>query len=231
MTKKTFAGFPLGLLHFLEELSNHNHRDWFQAHRAQYEEHLLEPSLAFIEAMADPLAKISPYFRAVAKKSGGSLMRIYRDTRFSKDKSPYKTNVGIHFRHETGCDVHAPGFYFHIEPEEVFLGVGTWHPPTPALGKIRRAIDQKRSDWKRARDAQVFRRRFELTGDTLKRPPKGFDADHPMIEDLKRKDHIAICALDHDVLLQPLVVKETTAAFRASRPYMKFLCDAVGAKF
>ncbi|MGI9427261.1 MAG: DUF2461 domain-containing protein, partial [Bythopirellula sp.] len=128
MANQKFPGFPLGLLHFLNDLTKHNKRDWFQANKSRYEQELLAPALAFIEAMKEPLGKISPYFQAIPKKQGGSLMRIYRDVRFSKDKRPYKTNVGIHFRHEAGCDVHAPGFYFHIEPDEVFIGAGIWHP-------------------------------------------------------------------------------------------------------
>ena len=231
MAKNNFPGFPLGLLHFLEELSKNNNRDWFQANKHRYEEDLVAPSLAFIEAMSEPLAKISPHFRAVAKKTGGSLMRIYRDTRFAKDKTPYKTNVGIHFRHEKGCDVHAPGFYFHIEPDQVFLGAGTWHPASPALTKIRKAIAKNPKDWRRARDGKAFRSRFELDGDSLKRPPQGFDAEHPMIDDLKRKDHIGVCELTHDAILDPSIVKETAAAFRSAKPYVHFLCKAVGAKF
>ncbi len=123
----TFSGFPIGLLHFLDELSRNNKREWFQANRSRYEQDVLQPALAFIETMAKPLEKISPHFCAVPKRMGGSLMRPYRDVRFSKDKRPYKTNVGIQFRHEAGRDVHAPGFYFPIEPDEAFLGVGIWH--------------------------------------------------------------------------------------------------------
>ncbi len=226
-----FPGFPLGLLHFLNDLSKNNRRDWFQANQSRYESELLEPSLAFIDAMTQPLAKLSPHFRAVPKKVGGSLMRIYRDVRFSKDKRPYKTNVGIQFRHEKGKDVHAPGFYFHIDPDEVFLGVGIWHPDSQALGKLRKAIDKKSTDWKRAKNGKAFRDRFELAGDSLIRPPKGYDADHPLLEDLRRKDHIAVCQLDHDALFDPSLVKETAAAFRASKAYMSFLCRALGLKF
>lgn len=226
-----FPGFPLGLLHFLNDLSKNNKRDWFQANKSRYEAELLEPSLAFIEAMAEPLAKISPHFQAVPKKVGGSLMRIYRDVRFSKDKRPYKTNVGIHFRHAKGKDVHAPGFYFHIDPDEVFLGAGIWHPDSPALGKIRKAIDKKSIDWKKAKHSKAFRDRYDLAGDSLVRPPKGFAAEHPLIEDLRRKDHIGVCHFDHDVLFEPTLVKETTAAFRAAKPYMNFLCKSLGLNF
>ena len=93
------AWFGPELFSFLEDLQANNDREWFAANRDRYEEHLLEPALAFIDAFAPRLEKISPHFRADARPSGGSLFRIYRDTRFSKDKRPYKTNVGIHFRH------------------------------------------------------------------------------------------------------------------------------------
>ena len=231
MAKSTFPGFPPELLRFLKQLSKNNNREWFQANKSRYEEDLLEPSLAFIAAMADPIAKISPHFRAVPKRMGGSLMRIYRDVRFAKDKSPYKTNVGIQFRHEAGKDVHAPGFYFHIEPNEVFLGAGIWHPDSKTLRKIRLAIDEDPDAWKRAKTGKAFCSRFQPEGDSLKRPPQGFDADHPLIEDLKRKDHIGIFRIDPKALLQPTIVKETAAAYRASKAYMAFLCRAIGVKF
>jgi len=226
-----FPGFPLGLLHFLNDLSKNNKRDWFQANKSRYETELLEPSLAFIEAMAAPLERISPHFCAVPKKMGGSLMRIYRDVRFAKDKRPYKTNVGIHFRHELGKDVHAPGFYFHIAPDEVFLGAGIWHPDSKTLGKIRKAIDKNPAAWKKAQGGKAFRDRFEFRGDSLVRPPKGFNAEHPLIDDLRRKDHIGVYHLDHDALFDPAIVKEAAAAFRAAKPFMAFLCRAIGVKF
>ena len=231
MAKANFPGFPLGLLHFLNDLSKHNNRDWFQKNKPRYEKELLEPSLAFIEAMAGPLEKISPHFRAVPKKMGGSLMRIYRDVRFSKDKRPYKTNVGIQFRHETGKDVHAPGFYFHIDPDEVFIGAGIWHPDSKSLGKIRKAIDKHPAEWKKAKGGKAFHDRYAPSGDSLIRPPKGYDAEHPLIVDLKRKDHIGLCRLDHDALFHSSIVKETAATFRAAKPYMTFLCEAIGVKF
>ena len=231
MAKEKFPGFPLGLLHFLSDLSKHNNRTWFKANKSRYEEELLGPALEFIAAMAEPLAKLSPHFRAEPKKVGGSLMRIYRDVRFSKDKRPYKTNVGIQFRHESGRDVHSPGFYFHVDPDEVFLGVGIWRPDTKSLGKIRQAIHKDQAGWKRAKNGKAFRERYDLAGDSLKRPPRGYDAEHPLLEDLKRKDHIAILQLDHDELFEPTLVKNTIANFRVAMPYMAFLCRAVGVKF
>jgi uncharacterized protein (TIGR02453 family) len=231
MAIQKFPGFPLGLLHFLNDLKKHNRRDWFQANKPRYEQELLAPALAFIKAMNEPLGKISPYFQAIPKKQGGSLMRIYRDVRFSKDKRPYKTNVGIHFRHVAGRDVHAPGFYVHIEPDEVFMGAGIWHPDSKSLGRIRKAIAKDPAAWKKSQGGKAFRDRYELSGDSLIRPPKGYDAEHPLIEDLKRKDHIGLCQLDHDALLDPSIVKETAATFRAAKPYMSFLCQAIGVNF
>lgn len=226
-----FSGFPLGMLHFLEELSHHNHKKWFDANKERYEREVRGPALDFITAMQKPLAKISPHFLATPKKVGGSLMRPYRDVRFSKDKTPYKTNVGIQFRHEAGKDVHAPGFYFHIDTEQVFLGAGMWHPASDALGAIRKAIDEDPKGWKRAKSGKAFRDHYELAGESLIRPPRGYDAEHPHIEDLKRKDYIGVCNLDHDELFDPAIVKNVAARFRAASGYMRFLCEAVRVEF
>ncbi|MDZ4851199.1 MAG: TIGR02453 family protein, partial [Pirellulaceae bacterium] len=106
-----FQGFSTETFKFLRDLAKHNDRDWFAENKQRYEDDVLAPSLAFIESMQPFVRKLSPYLTAIPKRVGGSLMRIYRDTRFSKNKTPYKTNVGIHFRHEIGGDVHGPGFY------------------------------------------------------------------------------------------------------------------------
>ncbi|TWT90760.1 hypothetical protein Mal64_11570 [Pseudobythopirellula maris] len=226
-----FAGFPLGTLRFLEELSKNNRRDWFEKNRERYESEVRGPALAYIAAMERPLARVSPQFLAVPKKVGGSLMRIHRDVRFSKDKSPYKTNVGIQFRHAAGKDVHAPGLYLHIAPDGCFLGSGVWRPESSALAAIRRAIDADPSAWRKARDNKRFRAAWDLQGESLKRAPKGYPIDHPMIEDLRRKDHIAGCKIEPDELMSPDIVKETTAKFVATKPYLAFLCDAIGVEF
>src|ERR687888_1974338 len=147
-TKET--SFGPGLFSFLADLRANNNREWFAANKDRYEEHLLEPALDFIEAFAPRLEKISPHFRADPRPSGGSLFRIYRDTRFSKDKTPYKTNVGIHFRHERAKDANAPGYYLHIGPGEVFAGGGIWHPDTEAATRIREAIAADPTRWRRA---------------------------------------------------------------------------------
>ncbi len=226
-----YPGFPIGLVHFLDELARNNTKPWFESNRERYESDVREPALAFIRAMQGPLATVSPHLLAVDKKVGGSLMRIHRDVRFSGDKTPYKTNVGIQFRHERGKDVHAPGFYLHIEPEEIFLGAGIWRPDAATLAAIRKAIAARPDAYRKARDAASFRKHYELSGESLTRPPKGYDAEHPLIEDLKRKDHIGMCRLDADALFKPSVVKIVTTRFQAAAPYVGFLCHAVGLKF
>jgi uncharacterized protein (TIGR02453 family) len=231
MPKESFAGFGEGLVKFLSELARHNNRSWFEANRDRYERDVREPALEFIAAMAGPLKKISPNFTAIPKKVGGSLMRIHRDVRFSKDKKPYKTNLGIQFRHAAGKDVHAPGFYFHVDPQEAFLGVGIWRPNSEALGRIREAIDENPAAWKRAKANRQFAAKFALTGDSLRRPPQGYFAEHPLIEDLKLKDFIAGQTLNHADLVDGAILEQTVEAFRTAKPFMSFLCQAVGVKF
>jgi uncharacterized protein (TIGR02453 family) len=168
---------------------------------------------------------------ADARKSGGSLFRIYRDVRFSKDKSPYKTTAGIQFRHESGKDVHAPGFYLHLEPDAVFVGVGIWHPDNQTLNKIRDAIVENSARWQRIKSDPDFNEVFALGGESLKRPPKGYDPDHPFVEDLKRKDFIASTSLSEKETCQPEFIDRFAATCRASAPFVEFLTTAIGLPF
>ena len=158
-------------------------------------------------------------------------MRVYRDTRFGKDKTPYKTNVGIQFRHEFGKDVHAPGFYVHVAPGECFLALGAWRPEKDALALIRQAIVDRPDGWKRARDDRKFRARFQLDGDSLKTPPRGFPADHPLVEDLKRTDLVGLQPIREQDVLSPKFIDTVAASFAAARPFMRFLCDALHVPF
>lgn len=231
MAKAKFPGFPLDTLRFLHDLSANNHRDWFQAHKEIYETQVRTPALNFIVAMEEPIKKISPHFTAVAKKSGGSLMRPYRDTRFAKDKTPYKTNVGIQFRHERCKDVHTPGVYIHIDTEQAFLGVGIWRPESASLSRIRKSIVKDPQRWMKIKKAAGFKRNFEIQGDRLIRNPKGYSGDHPMIEELRWKDHIAVSELDYDVLMSGNAVKEVTRLAKSGSKFLEFLCEAMKLKF
>ncbi len=226
-----FPGFDTSLVDFLMDLEENNNRDWFQANKDRYEALVREPALAFIEAMAEPLEAIAPSFRASARRQGGSLMRVYRDTRFSRDKTPYKTNVGIQFRHEQGKDVHAPGYYLHIDPDSVFIGAGMWRPHPEALKAIRARIEEKQAEWSGVRDNRTLVEQFDWPGEALKRPPRGYDAEHPHIDDLKRKSFILTRYYDHDDILEADIVARVIDDYATAEPMMRFLCVANGAPF
>ena len=222
------AHFTPKLFEFLLDLRANNDRDWFQANKSRYEQHVKEPLLQFIEDFRPLLHSISEHFVADTRVNGGSMFRIYRDMRFSRDKSPYKTQAAAQFRHEVGKSAHAPGFYLHLAPDEVFAGVGLWQPDSVTLGRIRGRIAAHPRAWERTSRDPAFLDAFELTGSSLKRPPKGFDADHPLIEDLKRKDHIAACVFDEPEATSPGFLDDFADACRMASPYMKFLTTATG---
>lgn len=212
---------------YLEKLEANNNRIWFESHRQEYEDAVRMPALDFIAAMADDLRAISPHFLALPRKVGGSLMRVHRDVRFGKDKRPYKTNIGIQFRHTQGKDVHAPGFYVHLEPKECFLGVGIWHPDAPALARLRSAIAENSAAWIKASRDKKFSRAFELAGDSLANAPRGYAKDHPLLQDLKRKDFIAVAEFSRGVATSARFQAEVVKSFRIALPYMRFLCRAL----
>jgi uncharacterized protein (TIGR02453 family) len=214
--------FSPELFSFLAELRANNDRDWFEANRARYETHLVEPALEFVEAFGPRLDRISPHFEAIPKRTGGSLFRIFRDTRFSKDKSPYKTNLGLFFRHERAREEPAPGFYLQLAPGDCFAGAGIWHPAGPALKRIREAIASDPDGWAQAKRGQ------EVIGNSLTRPPAGFDRDHPQIEDLKRKDFAALTRFDERGAVRPGFIDDYERACSDALPLMRFLCRALG---
>ncbi len=230
-TQNAPARFSPDLFKFLSDLAKNNEREWFQENKARYDSAVKEPALDFIQEFQTPLAKISPHFEANARASGGSLFRIHRDTRFGADKTPYKLNTGLHFRHERAKDAHAPGFYLHIQPRQCFMGVGIWRPESKVAYEIRDHIASNPKAWKTATRASKFAKLFDLEGQSLKRPPKGFDPEHELIEDLKRKDFIATAPLTHKQVTAPDFASEFHKMCQAGAPFMKFLCDALGLKF
>ncbi len=223
--------FSKATLKFLDELAANNDRSWFEANKPRYELLVREPALEFIEAMGPVLKKFAPHFRAEPRKLGGSLMRVYRDARFSRDKTPYKTNIGIQFRHALGKDIHAPGFYVHITPDECFFAVGCWHPDPDALGRIRDFIAKEPDKWFAASGDRKFAAQWALWGDSLSRPPRGYAANHPAIEDLKRKDFISIAPLSIADVTKPGLVKLAGNRFAETVPFMGFLCEALGVQY
>lgn len=215
---------------FMKDLAANNERAWFAENKERYEFTVREPALDFIESFRPHLHAISKHFVADARPVGGSLFRLHRDTRFAADKSPYKTHTGLHFRHERAKDAHAPGFYLHLEPGQVFAGAGIWHPDGETLRKIRDAIVDDPAAWKRARGG-TFAKTFTLGGDSLKRPPAGYDPAHPMIEDLKRKDFIGIVTLTQKDATAAGFVERFASLCRDASPLMKFLCRSIGIAF
>jgi uncharacterized protein (TIGR02453 family) len=225
------AHFTTELFEFLAELSENNDREWFQAHKDRYRRVVQEPMLRFISDFAEPLKTVSPRFVADPRPSGGSMFRIYRDVRFSKDKSPYKTHAAAQFRHQEGRDVHAPGFYLHLEPGNVFLGAGLWHPAGPTLAAVRDAIVERVDAWEAAITDPAFASGHTLGGDSLKRAPRGIDPDHPQIEHVKRKDFVSYQNLSEADALSPEFLDTFTESCRTAAPFIRFLTEAVGLEF
>lgn len=223
----TFEGFPQDTIRFLRDLGKNNNRNWFAQNKARYEASFLEPSLAFICAMEKPLGKSAPLLKAEAKKVGGSLMRIYKDTRFSKDKTPYKTNIGIQFRHQLGKDVHAPGIYLHVAADECFLGAGIWRPPGPELKQIREMVAESNAQWRKVIKNKRFSREFTLHDDRLKSAPRGFDRQHPAIDDLRLKSFIGLAPISKQLLQSKDLLPHVVELTKASKPLMVFLCEAL----
>jgi uncharacterized protein (TIGR02453 family) len=216
------------LFTFLSELKENNNRVWFQANKNRYENDVKDPLLTFIAAFAERAPEISTSIMVIPRVQGGSLFRIYRDVRFSKDKTPYKTGAGLHFRHKRGKDVHAPGYYLHLEPGEVFAGCGIWKPNTETVTKIRTKIATHPDQWLNIIQEKKFKKTFTMGGDSLKRPPKGFDPDHPLIEDLKRKDYLASIVLNEKIVGEPDFLDYYVELCKTAAPFMEFLTRAVG---
>ncbi len=223
--------FSPATFNFLRQLARNNKREWFEANRQRYESDVRQPALRFIEAAGPGLAKISREIMADPRPQRGSLMRVYRDIRFSRDKSPYKTNIGIAFGHRQGREAAAPGYYVHIAPGMCFAGGGMHMPDSAALGRIRDAIVKDGAGWKRAVGSPKFRSSLRLGGDALQRAPQGYDPNHPLIDDLRRKDFFASAQFPGDQVCGSDFLDRVLANFRAAGPLMGFLAQAVKARW
>lgn len=172
-----FRGFSPKAVSFLRALKRNNERTWFEKHRAEYEEYLLHPSRAFIESLREPLHRMSPHLQVGPK----SMYRIYRDTRFSEDKTPYKTWVGYHFQDTRGGDkVNAPFFYLGWDPSGIAYGSGVWQFTPQQREIFRTRVTEGHSADRFTQIVAKLKRgkRFEVRGASLKRMPKGYDPDH-----------------------------------------------------
>ena len=159
------------------------------------------------------------------------MFRIYRDTRFSKDKTPYKTHAACHFRHKAGRDAHAPGFYLHIETDRISIGGGIWRPPAKQLGMIREFITDNPAAWEKLLKSSAIKKMGGIKGDGLKRPPRGYDADARHIDDLKRKSFFLMSEFDADLALSPALVSESARVFRDTAKLNHFITDALELPF
>lgn len=226
--------FTKGVFDFLKELEANNNKPWWEENKDRYIRVIREPALDFIEDFGERIHQISPHYVADTRTNGGSLMRPYRDMRFSKDKTPYKTNVGIHFRHEGGKDVHAPGFYLHIEASGSFGGVGLWNPVAKVAGQIRQAINDDPAGWRKSTKGKSFTDIWSLDhGDesTLKRVPKDFDEDHPYPDDLRLKSFTAGTKLSQKVVTSNEFDAHLAREFKRASNYMAFLSRAIGVTY
>jgi uncharacterized protein (TIGR02453 family) len=223
--------FRPALFTYLADLARNNDRSWFAENKDRYEIYVKEAGLQFIRDFEPYLHEISPHFVADDRAIGGSLFRIYRDTRFSKDKTPYKTHLGVQFRHEAARDVHAPGFYLHLDPEGSFAGAGMWRPDGRSALAIRQAIVDRSDEWVALVGDATFRASFVLEGQTLKRPPRGFPPDHPLVDDLRRKDFIATARISRKTVTAPDFLEQYAQMSRNAGGYMKFLTTSLGLPF
>lgn len=222
------AHFTPELFKFLRQVKRHNNREWFQENKNRYEDHVRDPFLRFIEDLRPRLQQISPHFIADPGRTGGSLLRIYRDLRFRPDADPYQTMAAARFPHVAWKQTPAPGFYLHLEPGTSFLGSGLWHPDPEKRAKVREAIVSNPSRWKKITSSKRFKAVCELAGDSTKRMPPGYDPDHQFAEDLKRKDFITVTYFTDSQVCAPDFLDHVVRACEATAPFMEFLTRALG---
>ena len=217
---------------FLRGLARHNSREWFAAHKSDYETHIRAPFQHLLTDLQPVVAGVSEHYRADPKPVGGSLFRIQRDTRFANDKTPYKPWQGARLFHARGRQVEAPSFYIHLQPGNCFVGAGLWHPESATQRAVRQFIFDNPGSWKAAAHAAAFRRRFDLGEDEkLVRPPRGFPAEFEFIEDLKLKNFVALRAVDDDVMLGTRLRQTLATDLAALAPFVDYLCAALDLEF
>ena len=181
----SFNGFPHELVSFYQELSSNNDRAWFEQNKDRYERHVLKPATLFVEAMGERLRLISPRIVADRRTNGaGSIFRIYRDTRFSKDKTPFKTFLGIFFWEGSRSKMENSGFYFHLEPTQLMLYGGIYEFTRPMLNTYRDAVvhPERGLALRHAVQQVLAVGRCEIGGRHYQKVPAGYDPSHPNAE-------------------------------------------------
>ncbi len=221
-----FNGYSKSALTFLKRLEKNNTREWFHAHKDEYKEVLRDPTEAFVLALKTKLGKKMPEFMFEPKKS---IFRIHRDTRFSDNKKPYKNNIAFFIRpklFQKGVD--SPGFYFHLEPKDIFIGGGQYIPSSQDLLRIRERIDKDPKSLKKILSSKSFKTMYgDMPGETLKRAPKGFSPDHPDIELLRLKQWHNSKRLDKEIIFTEDLVDVTAEAYLKISPLVYWIMDTV----
>ena len=213
-------------LDFIKDLKKNNNREWFNENKARYTA-AREEFVDFVTALIPQLAKFDP--KVADQDPKKSVFRIYRDTRFSKDKTPYKTNLGGHVLPGGKSNVHsAAGYYIHLEPGNCFLAGGAYLPPGPWISAIRQEIDFNAKEFKKILNGKKFKEYFgEIEGDKLKTAPKGYPKDHPEIELLRYKSLLAVHRMSDKQVLAPDFLKHATGVFKVLYPFDAFLNRAM----
>jgi len=217
---------------FLRGLARNNAREWFHAHKDEYEQYVRGPFLSLIADAQPALREVSEHYRADPKSVGGSLFRIHRDTRFSHDKKPYKEWQGARFFHARSKEVEAPSFYLHLQPGNCFIGAGLWHPEPESLRRLRHFIVDNPGSWAAAAHAKNFRKRFDMDdSEMLTRPPRGYPADFAYIDDLRRKNLVALRAIDDATMTGPRLLATIGKDLQQLGPFMDYLCAGLDLEF
>lgn len=221
--------FAPALFDFLRDLALNNNRDWFMANRARYEADVRDPVVAFITDVGPGLRDISPHVVADPKLVGGSMYRINRDTRFSSNKSPYRTSVEMSFGHdEVDRNVPAPGHFLRLSNGGAWLAGGLYRADGTTLNRVRDAIVADAAGWRRITTKANFAPMFQDRGESLQKPPPGYPADHPFIDDLKRKTFVWYAQFSEPDACAPGFIDRVVAACRTASPFAGFLSSALG---
>ncbi len=215
-----------GTFEFLTELSANNNREWFQAHKTEHDQ-ARENILEFTADVISELAKVDAAISS-DMDSKNCVMRIYRDVRFSKNKTPYKTNFGAGIS-ASGKNFNGPGYYLHINPQQSFVAGGCRMPESDILKAIRQEIDYNGSDFRKIVENKAFKQYFRSlsTEHKLKTVPKGYPADHPDIEYLKLKSFTVSHEMSALDLSKPDAVKKVADGFAEMYPFIIFLRNAI----
>ena len=219
------APFTPATLTFLRALKRNNNRAWFLERKADYERDVQRPMQLVIERLGREFESFAPEQMADPKKS---LYRIWRDTRFSGDKRPLKTNVAAVFPHRRGTRHTSAGFYIEIEAKWVFAGGGLYMPEPASLLRIREQIAKTPADFRSIVTSEPLMRLGGVHGECLKRVPRGFRSDHPAADDLKRKQFLAFKEWPPELMTSPEFWDEVLPVFRAIAPMVRYLNDAMG---